>query len=115
MTCRAWRQEVAVLLGEGYSDEEIIDRFATQYGDKISGVPVSTNDRNLALVFPAMAGLFLAVVVGWQVWNMRQRGENRALAAARAAGNLEGFSRPVPDNVDPIALRRLLKMVEERQ
>ena len=114
-TCAAWRQEVANLLGDGYSDDEILQEFATNYGDKISGIPLSGSDRSIALALPALLAIGIAAVIGWQVWSLRQKGTSRAMAAASAAGLHEDFERPVPDNVDPVYLERFLQLLEEHQ
>ena len=114
-TCAAWRQEVANLLGDGYTDDEILQEFSTLYGDKISGVPLGGSDRTIALVFPALLALGIAAVIVWQVLQLRQRGSSRAQAAADAAGLVEGFNRPVPDNVDAEYLERFLVLLEEHQ
>ena len=114
-TCAAWRQEVANLLGEGYNDDEILEEFAVLYGDKISGVPLDGSDRTIAFGLPALLAVVAAVVIGWQVWQLRQRGASRAQAAAAAAGLVEGYERPVPDNVDLDYLERFLLLLEEHQ
>jgi len=114
-TCAAWRQEVANLIGEGYTDDEILQEFARLYGDKISGVPLGGSDRTIAFGLPAVLATIVAVVIGWQVWQLRQRETSRAQTAADAAGLVEGFSRPVPDNVDPDYLERFLQLLEEHQ
>jgi cytochrome c-type biogenesis protein CcmH/NrfF len=114
-TCAAWRQEVAVLLGEGYTDDEILEYFADRYGEKISGVPIKEKNRLLALGLPALLATIFGLVVVWQLLRLRERGESRALQAAKAAGTLvTEYGRPVPDNVDFNALERFLRMVDEQ-
>lgn len=113
-TCAAWRQEVAMLLGEGYSDDDILQYFAERYGEKVSGVPLQEGSRGIALGLPALAALLIGLLVVWQVWRLRGRTESRALQAARAAGLMEGYTRPVPDNVDADYLERFMRMVEDR-
>jgi cytochrome c-type biogenesis protein CcmH/NrfF len=114
-TCAAWRQEVATMLGEGYTDDEILQEFARLYGDNISGIPLGGSDRTIAFGLPAVLAALVALVIGWQVWQIRQRDTSRAHAAANAAGLIEGFERPVPDNVDPDYLERFLQLLEEHQ
>lgn len=114
VTCLAWRQEVAVMLGQGYTDQEILQQFAELYGDKISGVPIQNSERSLALGLPALLMALFGGVVIWQVYRLRQRGESRAYQAAKAAGLHQDYDRPVPDNVDPDGLERFLKLVGEK-
>jgi cytochrome c-type biogenesis protein CcmH/NrfF len=111
-TCALWRQEVADLLGQGYTDDQILRIFAERYGDKISGVPLQEDDRTLALGLPILIGVFAFGLIGWQIWRLRQRGDTRALQAARSAGLLADYARPVPDNVNPEYLQRFLDFVE---
>jgi len=113
-TCMAWRQEVAVMLGQGYEDQEILERFAELYGSKISGVPIQNRDRTMALGLPALLIALFGGVVIWQVYRLRQRGESRAHQAARTAGQHQSYTRPVPDNVEQEALERFLKLVGEK-
>jgi len=114
-TCAAWRQEVANLLGQGYTDDEILQEFARLYGDKISGVPLGGSDRTIAFGLPMALAAIIALVIFWQVYQLRQRSLTRAQAAAAEAGLVEGFNRPVPDNVDPAYLERFLQLLEEHQ
>jgi cytochrome c-type biogenesis protein CcmH/NrfF len=114
-TCAAWRQEVAMMLGEGFTDDEILQEFAVLYGDEISGVPLGGSDRTIALALPALLAALTAVVIVWQVLQLRQRGSSRAQVAAAEAGLNADFERPVPDNVDPDYLERFLHLLEEHQ
>jgi len=112
-TCRAWRQEVANMLGQGYTDEQIYQRFAELYGDEVTGVPIQGDDRNLALGLPAFLAAIIGVLIAWQVWRLQGRSATGAQQAAAAAGVRMGYTRPVPDNVDPEYLERFLKMLDE--
>lgn len=114
VTCRAWRQEIATLLGEGNSPDEIYEYFSVRYGDDVTGVPLENDQKAFALGLPAALTLILGLLVVWQVSRMRAKGETRAQQAARSAGLLQDFERPVPDNVDPEGLRLFLKRLEER-
>lgn len=42
--CSAWREEIARLLGEGYTDDEIIDYFAERYGSDVVLVPLPADE-----------------------------------------------------------------------
>lgn len=114
-TCRAWRQEIARLLGENYSDSEIKTYFAENYGSAVTGVPLKAQDRNIGLGLPALLIVLAGLFIGWRLWMLRQQGESRALQAARAAGLHPDYERPVPDNVDPDYLERFMRLVEERK
>lgn len=113
VTCRAWRQEIANLLGQGMSDQDIMEFFAVRYGDDVTGVPVQGSERNLALLVPIVATLIVGTLIVWRLWHLREKGDNRARQAAQAAGLLQEYDRPVPDNVDHLYLERFLRMVED--
>jgi cytochrome c-type biogenesis protein CcmH/NrfF len=114
-TCAAWRQEVANLLGQGYDDASIMEYFAYNYGEKVTGVPLQEGSRGIALGLPALLGVLIGLVVVWQVWRLLQKGQSRALQAAIAAGTRADYHRPVPDNVDSDYLARFIRMVEEKR
>lgn len=112
--CRAWREEISDMLSDGYSETAIRQSFADRYGEKIAAVPIDEEDRFLTFALPiGVAGIFGALIIyqflGWQ------QKRNYALDVAREAGTATAFDRPVPDNVDPTLLQRVLIMVEENQ
>jgi len=113
VTCQAWRQEIANLLGQGYSDEAIFSYFAERYGDDVTGIPLEENDRGLALGLPLLVAVLLGLLVVWQLWRSRLQNETRAHQAARAAGIDLQYNRPVPNNVDRMGLDEFLRLVEE--
>jgi cytochrome c-type biogenesis protein CcmH/NrfF len=109
--CQAWREEIGDLLAEGKTEREIKQHFADRYGEKVTGVPVSDSNRRLTYGIPlAMAGV-AGLLVAWQVYQWRQR-ETRAQQVARTANIRDDFDRPVPDNVDPAYLERLMELLE---
>jgi cytochrome c-type biogenesis protein CcmH/NrfF len=110
-SCQAWREEIGVLLAEGKTEQEIKQHFADRYGEKVTGVPVSDSNRRLTYGIPlALAGA-AGLVVAWQVYKWRQR-ETSAKQVARAANTRDDFDRPVPDNVDPAYLERLMELLD---
>jgi cytochrome c-type biogenesis protein CcmH/NrfF len=114
VTCGRWRQEIANLLGQGYSDDQIFTYFAERYGDDVTGIPLNGEQRNLALLFPIILTLVAGILIVWQVRRLKMQEETRALQAARVAGLREDYDRPVPDNVDPTYLQRFLNLLEEK-
>jgi cytochrome c-type biogenesis protein CcmH/NrfF len=112
--CQNWREEISDLLAEGRSEDEIRREFSIRYGDKVSAIPVDDEDRFLTFAIPIVLVAVAGLGVGLQIYRWRRR-ETRAQQAARAAGTLENFERPVPDNVDPVYLERLLELLENRK
>ncbi len=111
--CRVWREEIADLLFEGRTDDEIMEHFAERYGDKVSGVPLTQSDRTLTYAIPILLVGVAAAGIGWQIYRWKDQ-ETRALQVARSAGTRDDFERPVPDNVDPEYLDRVLSALEEQ-
>jgi cytochrome c-type biogenesis protein CcmH len=74
-TCIQWRAEIRARLTAGESQDEIINYFVTEYGDRVVGIPQNPLLRALSL-----AGPIIAVIVGLSlgVWTfLRWRGGER--------------------------------------
>lgn len=57
--CADWRDEIAIMLGDGLTEDEIIDDFVFRFGDRVVGVPQNTTLRVLSLAVPLLAVLAL--------------------------------------------------------
>ena len=112
--CRAWREEIAELLGEGRSEDQIREYFADRYGEKVSGVPLKASNRLLTFGIP-IGLIFVATLgTGWQVLQWKKREDSRAMHAARRADTLvDDDNRPIPNNVDSNYLNRVLTDLKE--
>ncbi|MBI5928080.1 MAG: cytochrome c-type biogenesis protein CcmH [Chloroflexi bacterium] len=109
--CQAWREEIGDLLAQGKNEQEIKQHFADRYGEKVTGVPVSAANRRLTYGIPIALAVAAGLMVSFQVYQWRRR-ETRAVQVARAANLDENYDRPVPDNVDPAYLERLMKLLD---
>ncbi len=110
--CQVWREEIAMLLSEGKTQDDIREHFADRYGEQVSGVPLDQNDRLLVFLIPLGISLLAVGLVGWRIYLWRDTNTNRALQSARSAGTRPEFARPVPDNVDPLYIERVLADLE---
>jgi cytochrome c-type biogenesis protein CcmH/NrfF len=110
--CQAWREEIADMLLAGYKEDEIRETFGERYGEKISGVPLDESNRLFTYAIPIALAIVVAAGVGLQIFFMGKRRETQAHQAAQTAGLSPDFERPVPDNVDPVYLQRLLELLE---
>lgn len=110
--CQVWREEIAMLLSEGETEDEIRQHFAERYGEQVSGVPLNDDDRLLVFMIPLGISVLAIGAIGWRIYLWRENEDNRALQAARSAGTREGYDRPVPDNVDPAYVERVLADLE---
>jgi len=81
--CAQWRAEIANQIGEGQSEQQIIDSFVRRYGDRVLGTPQDPALRALSLVTPfVIAGLALLVgIFTFMRWRRRP-----SLEAASALG-----------------------------
>jgi cytochrome c-type biogenesis protein CcmH/NrfF len=108
--CREWRREIARLLGEGYTPDQIIDSFAEHYGEDVAAIPRNRADRRLAFLVPLAVVALMSVVGAVQMWHLRQRGQPAGQPVRRSGQPLR--ARPVPDDLDPDLLARLERELE---
>ena len=111
VACRQWREEIARQLGEGRTEDEIVDYFVERYGADVASIPRSRTDRAIAFGVPVAIALLLALVGGAQVRRLHQRGRQPGAVVRRSAARLQ--TRPVPDDIDPALLERLQRELEE--
>lgn len=58
--CAQWREEIRIQLGEGASDQQVIDNFVERFGDRVVGTPQDPTLRALSLAIPlGISGLAL--------------------------------------------------------
>jgi cytochrome c-type biogenesis protein CcmH len=67
-TCAQWRGQIGDLVQEGYSDQEVLDFFATRYGEQVLQSPPKRGFTLLLWVLP-----FIAILAagGWLALAMR--------------------------------------------
>jgi cytochrome c-type biogenesis protein CcmH/NrfF len=112
--CRAWREEIAELIGEGRNEDQIRQYFSDRYGEKVSGVPLKSGNRILTFAIPLGLIGVATLGVGWQVLEWKKREDSRAMHAARQAETLvDDDNRPIPNNVDKNYLNRVLRDLKE--
>jgi cytochrome c-type biogenesis protein CcmH len=111
IACRQWREDIALRLSEGYTEDEIIDYFVERYGGDVAALPRDKSDRFLALIVPVILILMVGVVGGYQVWQLRKRGM-QAGQPVRRRSTARLTERPMPDDLDPDLLDRLARELE---
>lgn len=95
-TCAQWRGQIGDLVQEGYSDQEVLDFFATRYGEQVLQAPPKRGFTLLLWVLP-----FIAILAagGWLALAMRNwANSKRALATGSVAP--AGPSQPVQESSD---------------
>ncbi len=59
--CRDWREQIRTMLSEGKSEDEILQYFTDQYGDKVRSTPPATGLNWLVYLLPPTIILIGAV------------------------------------------------------
>ena len=79
-TCAQWRGQIADLVAQGYSDQEVLDYFVNQHGVQVLLEPPKKGSTLLLWVLPVLA---ILIGGGWLFYTM-QRWNQAKLAPAEA-------------------------------
>jgi cytochrome c-type biogenesis protein CcmH len=63
--CAQWRQQIADLLTQGYTEQQIYDYFAVQYGDAVLAAPPARGLNWIIYLLPPVA-IFVAAMFLWR-------------------------------------------------
>jgi len=89
-TSHKMRGELAALIDQGKSHDEIIQWFVTNYGsEEMLGAPLNTGFNRLAWLFPYLIGATSAVAIGFAAVKWTHRHETAPDAPAPADPGLE--------------------------
>jgi cytochrome c-type biogenesis protein CcmH len=77
--CARWREQVRSLLEGGASEEDVINYFVEQFGERVVGTPKDPTLNFLSWAVPALAavlgaGIVLAALIRWRRSNNRESG-----------------------------------------
>jgi cytochrome c-type biogenesis protein CcmH len=64
--CQDWRAQIRDELAAGWSEQQILDYFVAQYGERVLAEPQRSGFTSLVWVLPIIASLLGALIV-WQV------------------------------------------------
>lgn len=81
--CKDWRAQIKDQLSRGWSEQQIINYFVAQYGERVLGEPQRKGFTSMVWVFPVI-GVVLGIVVVWQVLRSWRKGRVLSLEAAPA-------------------------------
>ena len=90
--CSEWRELIRLKLSEGWSDEQIKQYFATQYGDRVLNEPPRRGLNWIVYTLPALFFLGGALVL----WRVLHGMQGKKSAAAEQLGQPSA-----PDGNDP--------------
>ncbi len=80
--CRDWREHIRIMLAEGKSEDEILQYFTDQYGDKVRSTPPARGLNWLVYLLPPVIILIAAVLL---FRTLREWTKPRAVSAATGA------------------------------
>ncbi len=72
--CKDWRDQIRDQLTAGWTDQQIINYFVDQYGERVLAEPQRSGFTSLVWLLPVIAVL-LGIVIVWQIlraWRSRQ-------------------------------------------
>ncbi len=92
--CAQWRATIGEKLAAGWTDQQILDYFVTQYGERVLARPSSHGLNVLVWVIPPLLVLAGAVVLWRVLRQLRPAPAARPLAAApqAAAGSGDEYT-----------------------
>ncbi|MEM7342703.1 MAG: cytochrome c-type biogenesis protein [Chloroflexota bacterium] len=96
LTCQQWKERVGDLIQEGYSEQEILDDFAAQYGRQVLQEPPRSGFTLILWVLPF---IILLAGGGWLFYTMRGWTAQSAVAASPAESSSEAIVHP-PKSLD---------------
>ncbi|UYN91763.1 MAG: cytochrome c-type biogenesis protein CcmH [Anaerolineales bacterium] len=76
--CAQWRGQIADLLAEGYSEQQVYDYFAAQYGQGVLAVPPARGLNWLVYLLPPAVILGAALLLGRNLRRWQQAAPNAA-------------------------------------
>ncbi len=82
--CQDWRQQIRDQLAAGWNEQQIIDYFVAQYGERVLAEPQRRGFTSLVWVLPVVSVL-LGLAIVWQVLKSWRASRARQAAAALAA------------------------------
>jgi cytochrome c-type biogenesis protein CcmH len=106
--CQDWRAQIKDQLGQGWSDEQIIAYFVTQYGERVLAEPKRSGFTSFVWLLPVLALLIgaLALLQIGRNWMAR-----RAAPATRTAS--PASAAVTPADIAPEVLAKLEKELRE--
>lgn len=97
--CEDWRAQIRDQLSQGWSEQQIIDYFVAQYGERVLAEPRRKGFTSLVWMLPVL-GVLLGLTVVWQVlkgWHVSQ----------------DNPPPPTPSQPDPQILEKIEQELKE--
>lgn len=71
--CQDWREQIRMQLAQGWTEQEILDYFVAQYGERVLAEPQRSGFTSLVWLLPVIA-IGLGALAVWQIlrrWQQR--------------------------------------------
>lgn len=92
--CKDWRAQIRDQLASGWTEQQIMDYFVQQYGERVLGEPQRSGFTSMVWVLPLIA-ILLGFVIVWQV--LRTWRTKRDQQAAHGASTMNGLKEISPE------------------
>ena len=98
-TCIQWKEEIRLLLLEGWSSDQIVNDFVARYGDNVVGIPQDPFLRALSLVAPLLATLFAFALGLWTFRRWNQTAPAPAVTASSLPPERDSYIRRIEEDL----------------
>ena len=109
-TCAQWRAKIGEMLVEGKGEQEILDYFATQYGDHVLQIPPKRGFFVLVWLLPVIA---ILAGLAWLIYLMRGWSRRSAAVAAEHSQSAAAATSSAMDDADKIEEDEYLQRVQQ--
>ncbi|MCC7118586.1 MAG: cytochrome c-type biogenesis protein CcmH [Anaerolineales bacterium] len=91
--CRNWREQIRSMLAEGKTEDEIMQYFVDQYGDRVLGAPPATGLNWLVYLIPPLVILLGAIILfrALKGWTQPKQAEAGSGAASGGLSNQDEY------------------------
>jgi len=96
--CEQWREEIRALLGQGYTDDQIRQRFVQEYGQKTLGLPMPGIAYDLTVYLPYLVIALFGVIIGISLLMWRRRVRVQPVNET-AAPNADEYHQRLEDEI----------------
>lgn len=96
-TCAQWRDQIADMLAEGYTQQEVLDIYAERYGDEVLQEPPRRGVGLAVWILPLVA---IAGGAGWLAYTLQRWSLKRQPAPVSVASGAETSSASETDDPD---------------
>ncbi len=100
--CQDWRAQIKDELSEGWSEQQVLDYFVAQYGERVLAEPQRKGFTSLVWVLPLTAVLLGAFIVWWVLRGWRK-------------DHLPTLANQATANISPEILAKIEKELKEME